>query len=74
MKIVAGGDKVVISHNGVFVVKRYLNGRLFALNLASETMNGNASSSVYIDEFVDLWDGRLGHVNFASINDSNIDA
>ena len=54
---------ILISHNGVFVGKGYLNGTLFLLNLASKTINGNA----YIVEFVDLWNGRLGHGNFASI-------
>jgi len=67
LKIVVGDDKVVISHNGIFVGKRYLNGSLFVLNLASETMNENSSSSAYIAKYVDLWDGRLGHVNFTSI-------
>ena len=60
-------DKVVISHNGVFVGKRYLNGSLFVLNLACETINRNSSSFAHIYESVDLWNGRLGHVNFASI-------
>ena len=30
-------------------------------------MNANVSSSAYIVESVDLWHGKLGHVNFASI-------
>ena len=30
-------------------------------------MNANTSSSAYIIESVDLWHGRLGHMNFASI-------
>ena len=47
-------DKVVISHNEVFVGKWYLNGSLFVLNLTSETMNGNASSSAYVVESVDM--------------------
>ena len=54
LKTVVGDDKVVISHNGVFVGKGYLNGRLFVLNLASDTINENASSSTYIVESVDL--------------------
>ena len=54
VKTIVGDDKIVISHNGVFVGKGYLNGRLFVLNLASETINENASSSTYIVESVDL--------------------
>ena len=30
-------------------------------------MNGNASSFAYIVESIDLWHGRLDHVNFVSI-------
>ena len=44
LKIVVEDDKVVISHKGVFLGKGYLNGSLFALSLASENLNGNASA------------------------------
>ena len=67
LKIIVGDDKVVISHNRVFFGKGYRNGSLFVLNLASETMNGNASSSAYIAKSIDMGHGRLGHINFASI-------
>jgi len=67
LKTIVGANKVVISHNRAFVGKRYLNISFFVLNLASETMNENASSSAYIVESVDLSHGRLGYVNFASI-------
>ena len=67
LKNVVRGDKVIIFHNGAFVGKGYLNESLFVLNLASETMNENVFSTVYIAEFVDLWHGRLGHINFFSI-------
>jgi len=30
-------------------------------------LNGNASTSSYIAESIDLWHGRLSHVNFTSI-------
>lgn len=40
---------------------------MFVLNLASEILNGNAFSSAYFAESVDLWQGRLSHVSFASI-------
>ena len=60
-------DTVVISHNGVFVGKGYLNGSLFVLNHASETFNENASTFTDIVESIDLWHGRLGHFSYASI-------
>ena len=40
----------------------------FVLNVASDAVNGNASTFAYIDESVDLWHSRLGHVNYALIN------
>jgi len=43
-------------------------GGFFVLNVASEAINKNASTYAYIAEFVDLLHGRLGHVNYASIN------
>jgi len=54
LKTVVENDKVIISHNGVFIGKGYLNESLFVLNLASETMNENASSSSYIAKSIDL--------------------
>lgn len=65
LKIVLEYDKVVITRNGEFVGKGYLSGGLFVLNIVE--MNDNASSSAYIIESLDLWHGRLGHVNIASI-------
>ncbi|TYK04655.1 ty1-copia retrotransposon protein [Cucumis melo var. makuwa] len=59
------GDKVILTKNGDFVGKEYLSNGLFVLNTIF--MNANASSSAYVIEFANLWHGRLGHVNFASI-------
>jgi len=60
--------KIIILRNGIFVGKGYRSGGLFILNVASDVVNGNSSSSAYIAESVDLWHSRLGHVNYASIN------
>ncbi|KAA0042223.1 ty1-copia retrotransposon protein [Cucumis melo var. makuwa] len=65
LKIVLESDKVVLTKNGDFVGKGYLSNGLFVLNTIS--MNANASSSAYLIESANLWHGRLGHVNFASI-------
>ena len=59
------GDKVVLTKNGEFVGKGYLSNGLFVLN--TTFMNANTSSFAYIIESIDLWHGRLGHANFASI-------
>ncbi|KAA0035615.1 ty1-copia retrotransposon protein [Cucumis melo var. makuwa] len=64
-KIVLEDDKVVLTKNGEFVNKGYLSNGLFVLNIVS--MNANVSSFAYIVESVDLWHGRLEHLNFASI-------
>ncbi|KAA0060696.1 ty1-copia retrotransposon protein [Cucumis melo var. makuwa] len=64
LKIVLEVDKVVLTKNGEFVGNGYLSNGLFVLNTIS--MNANASSSAYVIESVNLWHGRLGHVNFAS--------
>jgi len=64
LKTIVGDDKVAISHNGVFVRNGYLNKSLFVLNVASETLNEDTSTSAYIADSVDLWHGKLGHVNF----------
>ncbi|KAA0042258.1 ty1-copia retrotransposon protein [Cucumis melo var. makuwa] len=65
LKIMLEGDKVVLTKNGEFVGKGYLSNGLFVLNTIS--VNANASSSAYVIGYVNLWHGRLGHVNFASI-------
>ena len=66
LKIVFKVDKVSITKNGEFMGKGYLADGLFILNIA---VNFNISSSdfTYIAESIDLWHGRLGHVNFSSI-------
>ncbi|KAA0026114.1 ty1-copia retrotransposon protein [Cucumis melo var. makuwa] len=64
LKILLEGDKVVFTKNKEFVGKVYLSNGLFVLNIVSK--NANVSSFAYIVESVNLWDGRLGHVNFAS--------
>lgn len=58
-KIVFEADKVKI------VGKGYLVDVLFVLNtiLVSNLINASASNSAYIVESIDVWHGRLGHVN-----------
>jgi hypothetical protein len=46
--------------NNVFVGKRYCYHGLFVLNVANE-MNGDASSSTYLLDCIDLWHARLGY-------------
>ncbi|KAA0048162.1 ty1-copia retrotransposon protein [Cucumis melo var. makuwa] len=65
LKIVLEGDKVILTKNREFVGKGYLSNGLFVLNTIP--MNANTSSSAYVIKSVNLWHGRLGHVNFVSI-------
>ena len=67
LKIVQEAGKVVIMRNGDFVGKGYRSGGLLVLNAVAQINNETAANSVYIAESVDLWHGRLGHVNFASL-------
>lgn len=51
----------------IFVGKGYLADGLFLLNVASEILNENVSSYVYLTESIDIWHGRLGYVSYTSI-------
>ena len=65
LKIVLKANKITITRNGEFVGKGYVNGGLFVLNTIE--MNNVAFSFAYIAKYLDLWHGRLGHLNFGSI-------
>ena len=67
-KLVFEGDKIIISRDGDFVWKGYFSGGLFVLNIVQEIFNNaSISKSAYNVESINLWHGRLGHVNIASI-------
>ncbi|GAA0152026.1 hypothetical protein LIER_10613 [Lithospermum erythrorhizon] len=73
LKLVFEADKFVLSHSGEFVGNGYLSGGLFLLNFDSfinkkgSTSTYIVESSAYITESLDVWHGRLGYVNVASI-------
>ena len=68
-QMVFESDRVVLSKNGMYVGKSYVNDGLFKLNVMTlkPTINNKASSSAYLLESSNLWHGRLGHVNFNSL-------
>ncbi|KAL0407798.1 UNVERIFIED_CONTAM: Retrovirus-related Pol polyprotein from transposon TNT 1-94 [Sesamum radiatum] len=66
LKIVLEADKVIITKNGDFIGKGYLADGLFVLNTMPFVSNKSISNSAYI-ESVNIWHGRLGHVNFDSV-------
>ena len=73
LKIVFESNKIVLSQNGDFVGKGFCHEGLFVLETDCENMNISSNSFAYIVESLDLWHGRLGHVNVAAIkrNETN---
>ena len=67
LKIVFESNKIVLGQNGDFVGKGFCHEGLFMLETDCENMNISSNSSAYIVESLDLWHGRLGHVNVAAI-------
>jgi hypothetical protein len=67
LKLVFDSNKLILSCNGDFVGKGFCHGGLFVLDAECENMNKASTSFAYIVESLDLWHGRLGHVNVASI-------
>lgn len=51
----------------MFVEKGYCSRDLFKLNVFDVIMNENASSFAYIVDSINLWHGRLCHINFSYI-------
>ena len=62
-------NKVVLSKNGMYIGKGYVNDGLFKLNVITlkPTINNKVTFSAYLLESSNLWHGRLGHVNFNSL-------
>ena len=62
-------DMVVLSKNGMYVGKSYVNDGLFKLNVMTlkPKINNEASFSAYLLESFNLWHDRLGHFNFNSL-------
>ena len=69
-KLVFESSKVVISKNNVFVGKGYVCDGLFKLNIMECVVSNscNSRSYVYHVSDCDVWHGRLGHVNYNTIN------
>ena len=67
LKLVFESNKSVLSQNGDLVGKGFCHKGLFVLETDCENMNISSNSSAYMVESLDLWHGRLGHVNVATI-------
>ncbi|KAK8594089.1 hypothetical protein V6N13_125899 [Hibiscus sabdariffa] len=70
-RMVFESQKLILSKGGIFVGRGYVLNDMWKLNAISvkaKNMNKNiASSSVYMLESLNLWHGRLGHVNYDTL-------
>ena len=67
-RIVIESDKVILSKNGMFVGKIYVTDGIFKLNVMFfKDDNAIKNSSAYLLESPNLWNGRLGHMNFDTL-------
>ena len=68
LKIVFEANKVIITKNEDFLGKGYLTDGLLVLDIIFAAPNTSSFTAfTYIAESVNLWHGRLGHVNITSI-------
>ena len=70
-KLVFESDKFSLFKSGMYVGKGYLSKDLFKMNVmtAFPTVDNNKStSSVYTLELSNVWQGRLGHVNYFTLD------
>ncbi|KAK8988277.1 hypothetical protein V6N11_065872 [Hibiscus sabdariffa] len=65
IKLVFEADKLVLSRNGDYIEKGFLNGGLFVIE--TQLNENKVSTSAYIVETVDMWHTRLGHANIHSL-------
>ena len=67
IKVLFDGGIFTLTKNEVFVGKGYDDKDLFVLNV-DQVINENGSSScAYLVDSIDVWHGRLGHVNLGYI-------
>ena len=70
-RLVFESDKFVLTKNGLFLGKGYLEKGLFKMNVMNvirkDAKNKSIVSYVYLSESPNLWHDRLGQVNFDTI-------
>ena len=70
-KLVFESDKFSLFKSGMYVGKGYLSNGLFKVNVTiafPSIDNNKSSSSIYMLESSNVWHGRLGHVNYYTLN------
>ena len=63
-------NKFVLSKNGMYVGKRYMNDGMWKLNVMTiiQSNMNKANTFVYMLESSNLLHGRLGHVNYDTLS------
>jgi hypothetical protein len=67
LKVLFNGDTITLTKHDVFVGKGYEDQGLFVINVANK-VNENSSSCAYLVDSINIWHGRLGHINLEHIN------
>ena len=67
IKVLFDGGIVTLSKNEIFVGKGYDNDGLFVLNVDQVINENGLSSYAYLVDSIDVWHGRLGHLNLGYI-------
>ena len=67
-KLVFESDKFSLFKSGMHVGKGYLSNGPFKMNVMTVTDNNKGASSVYMLESSNVWHGRLGHVNYYTLD------
>ena len=69
-RLVFESDKFVLTKSGIYVGKGYMSNGLFKMNgiIIVSDFNNKNTSSAYMLESSNIWHGRLGHVNFDTLN------
>ena len=68
LKLVFESDKLSLFKSGMYVGKGYLSNGLFKMNVMTVIDNNKGASSVYMLESSNVWHGRLGHVNYYTLD------
>ena len=71
-KLVFVSDNFILTKNGMYVGKGYMSNGLFKMNVMTvvppiKNINENSTSSAYMLESLNVWHGRLGHVNYDTL-------
>ena len=67
IKVLFDGGIVTLTKNEAFVGKGYDDEGLFVLNVGQVINENGSSSCAYLVVSIDVWHGRLGHVNLGYI-------